>query len=170
MANWPILVYTWHMKTTKVINRQPRRPIPARRLLALYVSAGGVCAICGNAVDPTDASVDHIIPVARGGASEVANYQLTHQRCNQQKSAGDREWHGDVQDKRFIDLLLAHQRANGLTDTEMSRRLGIAQPHWSLLSRGKRGVTVLILRNARAAIPEVTDAFVLSFLSPKSAS
>lgn len=53
-----------------------------------------VCAICGYAVDktlsaftPHSPEVDEIIPVARGGDPyDFSNLQLTHRKCNRQKS------------------------------------------------------------------------------------
>lgn len=53
-----------------------------------------LCAICGLPVDktlktpdPMSPTVDHIIPVAKGGhPSELANLQLAHRCCNLQKS------------------------------------------------------------------------------------
>ena len=53
------------------------------------------CALCGKPVDkslkfphPMSASVDHIIPVAKGGhPSALDNLQLTHLICNQVKSS-----------------------------------------------------------------------------------
>lgn len=53
-----------------------------------------VCAICGNVVDknlkypdPMCATVDHIIPVSKGGhPSDISNLQLAHFRCNRLKS------------------------------------------------------------------------------------
>lgn len=53
-----------------------------------------VCAICGKPVDfslksphPLSATVDHIIPVAKGGhPSDITNLQLAHRCCNRQKS------------------------------------------------------------------------------------
>lgn len=51
------------------------------------------CAICGQPVDktlkyphPLSPTVDHIIPVARGGhPSSIDNLQLAHFTCNRQK-------------------------------------------------------------------------------------
>lgn len=53
-----------------------------------------VCGICGQPVDfslkyphPMSATVDHIIPVSKGGhPSDIDNMQLAHFSCNRQKS------------------------------------------------------------------------------------
>lgn len=53
-----------------------------------------VCALCGKPIDmtlkagdPMSCEVDHIIPISRGGAPyDIDNTQLTHKRCNVQKS------------------------------------------------------------------------------------
>ena len=54
-----------------------------------------ICALCGQEVDkgikyphPMSGSVDHIIPLQKGGhPSDLANLQLTHLYCNRQKAA-----------------------------------------------------------------------------------
>ena len=59
------------------------------------IASGDVCAICGRPIDkalrfpdPMSASVDHIIPIAKGGhPSDPQNLQLTHLICNQMKAA-----------------------------------------------------------------------------------
>ena len=53
-----------------------------------------ICGICGRPVDkslkyphPLAATVDHIIPVSRGGhPSDLDNLQLAHWTCNRQKA------------------------------------------------------------------------------------
>lgn len=53
-----------------------------------------VCGICGKPVDfsykaphPLSPTVDHIIPVSKGGhPSDISNLQLAHRCCNRQKS------------------------------------------------------------------------------------
>lgn len=53
-----------------------------------------ICGICGQPVDrsykyphPLSATVDHIIPIAKGGhPSDLSNLQLAHRWCNRQKS------------------------------------------------------------------------------------
>lgn len=53
-----------------------------------------ICGICGRPVDfslkypnPLSATIDHIVPVAKGGhPSDIDNLQLAHFSCNRQKS------------------------------------------------------------------------------------
>ncbi len=53
-----------------------------------------VCGICGKPVDmsiryphPLSPTIDHIIPIAKGGhPSALENLQLAHRWCNRQKS------------------------------------------------------------------------------------
>ncbi len=53
-----------------------------------------ICGICGQPVDfslkwpdPMSKTIDHIIPVAKGGhPSAIENLQLAHFKCNRQKS------------------------------------------------------------------------------------
>ena len=53
-----------------------------------------VCGICGRPVDfslkyphPLSPTIDHIIPLAKGGhPSDIDNLQLAHRCCNRQKS------------------------------------------------------------------------------------
>ena len=61
-----------------------------KRILATQ----SICALCGKPVDkslksphPMSPSVDHIIPVAKGGhPSEITNLQLAHRACNRAKA------------------------------------------------------------------------------------
>lgn len=51
------------------------------------------CSICGGYVDkelktphPMSAEVDHIHPKNKGGSDSLDNLQLTHRKCNREKS------------------------------------------------------------------------------------
>lgn len=55
---------------------------------------GYSCGICSSAVDmslrhphPLSASIDHVIPLSRGGADAPSNVQLAHFVCNVSKGA-----------------------------------------------------------------------------------
>ena len=53
-----------------------------------------VCALCGRPVDfslkfpdPMSPTIDHIIPIAKGGhPSDIENLQLAHLACNRKKA------------------------------------------------------------------------------------
>ena len=54
----------------------------------LFALQQGRCACCGLKID-SSAHLDHIIPIALGGANEDSNMQLLTQKCNNQKHAKD---------------------------------------------------------------------------------
>lgn len=63
-------------------------------LRALWISQCGICALCGERIDrslswphPLSASVDHIVPLVRGGAHAQRNLQWTHLVENLRKGA-----------------------------------------------------------------------------------
>lgn len=48
---------------------------------------GKRCAICGKKITSLDdLTVDHIIPLARGGRNVIENCQLAHKKCNEAKN------------------------------------------------------------------------------------
>lgn len=48
---------------------------------------GKRCAICGKKIcSLDDLTVDHIVPLAKGGKNEIRNCQLAHKSCNAAKS------------------------------------------------------------------------------------
>lgn len=49
---------------------------------------GWVCGLCDMPVNPAVASLDHIIPISKGGSHTRDNVQLAHLDCN--KAKGDR--------------------------------------------------------------------------------
>lgn len=61
-----------------------------RRKIKLELAAkyGLTCAICGKPIASVeDATVDHIIPLFRGGKTTIENCQLAHAKCNKQKGS-----------------------------------------------------------------------------------
>ena len=59
-----------------------------RLMRALVFGEEPNCAACGTEGRPTDCA-DHIVPLARGGTNERANYQRLCVRCNARKSHED---------------------------------------------------------------------------------
>lgn len=74
------------------------------------LAAQTVCGICGKPVDkslkypdPLSPSVDHIIPVAKGGhPSDIDNLQLAHWTCNRQKSDKLLKRHRKAQEQEAV--------------------------------------------------------------------
>lgn len=66
----------------------------------LIYSTQNTCAICGRAVNfdltfpnPWSATLDHIIPVAKGGdPASIDNLQLAHLQCNRMKGTRVRDY------------------------------------------------------------------------------
>lgn len=53
----------------------------------VYDRDQGICGICGQPVGPSVASIDHIVPLAKGGKHSYRNVQLAHLSCNLRKGA-----------------------------------------------------------------------------------
>lgn len=51
----------------------------------IYERDGHVCHLCRKEVDRRDATMDHVIPVTRGGPHTRANVKLAHRGCNTRK-------------------------------------------------------------------------------------
>ena len=48
---------------------------------------GHVCGVCGDEVAVGNVSIDHVIPVSRGGSNEMDNLQVAHRSYNSRKGA-----------------------------------------------------------------------------------
>lgn len=75
--------------------RKRQATVGALDLDALWTESGGLCGICQLPIDralrwphPASASIDHILPLSKGGAHSQENAQWAHLRCNLRK--GDR--------------------------------------------------------------------------------
>ncbi|MDA3904355.1 MAG: HNH endonuclease [Desulfuromusa sp.] len=60
--------------------------------------AKGVCHYCGHPVAPKDLTLDHIVPLARGGRTTKGNCVPACKDCNnQKKNLLPLEWEGYLQ-------------------------------------------------------------------------
>lgn len=85
-----------------------RRPFTQKERLDIYVRDKGRCGICGEFVSPEKYTVDHIIPLSRGGTYEYGNLQCTCRRCSLMKA--------DALPEDFIDIVakvMKHQAKKG---------------------------------------------------------
>jgi hypothetical protein len=56
--------------------------------LTVYERDGGICHICGKRVSVKSFTLDHLIPVARGGPHVATNLRVAHKVCNSRRGTG----------------------------------------------------------------------------------
>lgn len=62
------------VRTTQFIRKQ------------LINNNGAICELCNKPIETMkDCTIDHIIPVSKGGLTTIENCQLAHKNCNQRK-------------------------------------------------------------------------------------
>ena len=65
-----------------------RKRLTTRQRLAIFEASGGRCASCSRKLGPADKwDIDHIIPLALGGADEPENMQVLCDWCHGKKTA-----------------------------------------------------------------------------------
>ena len=80
---------------TVPVKRSGARRDRHRKLIARNRPA---CHLCGEEIDydtddhldPMSFTIDHIIPLAKGGADHIDNIAAAHRKCNRDKSDGPR--------------------------------------------------------------------------------
>ena len=68
------------------MNKTPRILIPQSVREYVYKRDKYQCQSCGENHTETQLTIDHIIPLARGGANDISNLQTLCFTCNRQKS------------------------------------------------------------------------------------
>ena len=63
-----------------------RTIIPKEQKSIVYKNSGGRCKICGAPLTFEEATIDHILPLSRGGKNTLNNYDCVCAACNQRKS------------------------------------------------------------------------------------
>ena len=70
--------------SVKII-KTPRRRFTAKERRDIYIRDKGTCGICGRFVPPDSFTVDHIVPISKGGTYDYNNLQCCCRKCNQLK-------------------------------------------------------------------------------------
>lgn len=66
-----------------------RRPLSTARKVAIFLEAGGICHLCGGRIAGKLWEVEHVIPLAMGGADDEANMRPAHKICHGEKTVDD---------------------------------------------------------------------------------
>ncbi len=81
------------------MNKTPRIPIPLEVRKYVFQRDKYQCQSCGKTTIETNLTIDHIIPLARGGQNDISNLQTLCRICNQTKT--DKL---DPRFRRYFDL------------------------------------------------------------------
>lgn len=72
----------------------PRNDANRKRMRARIAATRAACHICGEAIDytlryddPRSFQLDHVVPLAKGGADAIDNAAAAHRACNSAKRA-----------------------------------------------------------------------------------
>lgn len=68
-----------------LIVKTHRRNFTERERRDIYIRDKGTCGICGRFVPPDCFTIDHIIPISKGGTYDYDNLQCCCKKCNQLK-------------------------------------------------------------------------------------
>jgi hypothetical protein len=52
---------------------------------SLWDQGDDICYLCNEKMRYQEATIDHVIPLAKGGKDDMSNYKLTHSHCNLEK-------------------------------------------------------------------------------------
>jgi 5-methylcytosine-specific restriction enzyme A len=68
------------------MNKTPRITIPPEVRKYVFQRDKYQCQSCGKISGETQLTIDHIIPLSRGGKNDISNLQTLCLTCNQQKN------------------------------------------------------------------------------------
>lgn len=68
--------------TPEPVEPTPRRPMTPKRRLEVLLSHKGRCARCGEKINDEPWIANHRVPLAMGGADDLANLEPLHKRCD----------------------------------------------------------------------------------------
>jgi len=75
------------------------------KMLILYqlVSRDGkICYLCGREMKKGDMTIDHVIPLSKGGFDGMINYKLTHELCNLEKGNMTEDAYRKMKSKELV--------------------------------------------------------------------
>jgi len=81
LKNWTPL----EIKNDETIGANIRRPISYNTKHNIYMNQKGLCSYCGDYYIESEMTIDHIVPLSKGGTNDESNLQCTCNNCNQLK-------------------------------------------------------------------------------------
>jgi 5-methylcytosine-specific restriction endonuclease McrA len=94
------IYYKKNRRTAKEwMTAEGKREVAQRQFIRrqLINSKGNLCALCGKPIENMkDCTIDHIIPVSKGGLTTVENCQLAHRKCNLKRGNQEFDQHQSI--------------------------------------------------------------------------
>lgn len=85
------------------------------RRTEIYLRDGGRCGVCGREVEYAKATLDHIVPLSRGGYHTRSNVRIAHLDCNANRA----EWnYGDARFSKYRSSVPRGQTGHFYRDRE----------------------------------------------------
>lgn len=156
-----------------------RKTIAKKTRFEVFKRDGFKCVYCGACAPEAVLVVDHIDPVANGGANEIVNYATACQPCNAGKSDRKLDDNSVLQKQRRqldelnirreqLEMMLAWRNAlKGEKDAEaefVADAWLTAAPGWSLNDKGQKEAKSLIKKHGLSAVLDAIEVAGESYI------
>ena len=117
MLGKPIVINDKYVRVKRPAPEAADKPEITKRIFfspetrKLIYGKSNVCAICGKPITEEDFTIDHIVPLSRGGNNKLENLRPTHEKCNLLK--------GNLLDMELLNMI-ATIGANNLYNSPIS--------------------------------------------------
>ena len=85
------------IKVNTEVEKTPRVGLPKDIRYQIFERDKGICQICGKPLTIDKFTIDHIVPLQRGGLNKLSNYRCVCERCN--------KWKSDSLDEELINMM-----------------------------------------------------------------
>ena len=154
--------------TSRITARGSDGTVHRVRRIDIYERDHWICQLCGTEVDrsgrhpnPDAPSLDHIVPVARGGTHEASNLQTTHLRCNLARGAKQLRDEGPAMMVNGNRCLTVPEAANSLGINKAVVDRWVRQGFAAATQAGFAGTRYLTLAEVERLRKADTTAFTM---------
>jgi hypothetical protein len=82
---WLVACYAYELPDLPKVKRKTNKHWKDKVKRYFMKKQGNTCVLCGKLLTYDTATIDHKIPISKGGNNQYENFQLTHFECNLKK-------------------------------------------------------------------------------------